>query len=48
MQEVQIIESDIIQKIQSSTKIEQKEKDSFLHLIMYFTPSEIEELKLII
>lgn len=48
MQEVQLIESDIVTKIQNSSKIEQKEKESFLHLIMYFTPIELEELKLII
>lgn len=48
MQETQIVESDIITKIQNSSKIDTKEKQSFLHLIMYFTPMEIEELKLII
>jgi len=48
MQEENIIESDIITKIQFSNKIDTKEKESFLHLIMYFTPWEIEELKLII
>ena len=48
MQEEQLVESDILTKIQYSDKIDSKEKESFLHLIMYFTPGEIEELKLII
>lgn len=48
MQQIELINIDITTKIQNSSKIDEKEKNSFLHLIMYFTPSEIEELKLII
>lgn len=43
-----IVESDIFIKIHNSSKISTEEKQSFLNLIMYFTPIEIEELKLII
>ncbi|MDD2565449.1 MAG: hypothetical protein PHZ26_00160 [Candidatus Gracilibacteria bacterium] len=48
MQQENLIESDILTKIQNSDKIDSKERNSFLHLIMYFTPNEIEELRLII
>ena len=43
-----IVESDIVDKIRNSKNIDDTEKQNFLSLIMYFTPSEIEELKLII
>lgn len=48
MVEEKIIEQDIVTKIQNSKEINPKEKKSLLHLIMYFTPREIEELRLII
>lgn len=48
MNQENIIESDILIKIQNSNKIDAIERNSLLHLIMYFTPTEIEELKLII
>lgn len=43
-----IVESDIVTKILSSTNIDEEEKKNFVNLIMYFTSTEIEELKLII
>jgi hypothetical protein len=43
-----LIESDILVRIMTSNKIDASEKQSFAHLISYFTPSEIEELKLIL
>lgn len=43
-----IVETDIVTKIKNSTRISQSEKDSFIHLIMYFTPIEIEELRMLI
>ena len=43
-----LIESDIVVKIQNSDLIDEHEKQSFIRLIMYMTPSEIEELKLMI
>lgn len=48
MKQENIIETDILTKIQNSDKIDANERNSLLHLIMYFTPTEIEELKLII
>lgn len=43
-----IYESDISTKIINSKFLNQEEKQSFLKLIIYFTPQEIEELRLII
>jgi len=43
-----IYESNINTKILNSKLLNQKEKESFLKFITYFTPKEIEELKFII
>lgn len=43
-----LVETDIQSKIRNSKNIDENEKQSFLNLLMYFTPWEIEELKLII
>lgn len=43
-----ICENDIITKIKTSSLIDQFQKQDFLNLISYFTPNEIEELKLLI
>lgn len=47
-QQKKIIEPSILDMIRNSTKIEESEKREFISLIMYFTPMEIEELRLII
>ncbi len=43
-----IVETEIVDKIRNSKNIDDNEKQNFLSLIMYFTPAEIEELKMII
>lgn len=47
-EKIKIVESKIETRILNSEKIDDKEKRNLLSLISYFTPSEIEELKLII
>ena len=42
-----LVESDIASRIEHSS-LTQKEKENFLKLLSYFTPDEIEELKLIL
>ncbi|EKE27592.1 MAG: hypothetical protein ACD_3C00188G0008 [uncultured bacterium (gcode 4)] len=48
MKTEQIVENDIIVRLQNSIVINDDERQTFLSLIMYFTPWEIEELKLMI
>lgn len=48
MKTEQIVQNDILVLIRNSPVISADEKETFLSLIMYFTPSEIEELKLMI
>ncbi|EKE26268.1 MAG: hypothetical protein ACD_4C00350G0004 [uncultured bacterium (gcode 4)] len=44
-----IYETDIITKIKTSILIEsEEEKQNFINLISYFTPKELEELRLLI
>ncbi len=45
--EILIVESDITTKIHNSS-LPEKEKENFLKLLSYFTPLEIEELKMIL
>lgn len=45
--ETLIVESDITTKIHNSS-LPEKEKENFLKLLSYFTPAEIEELKMIL
>ena len=42
-----ICEMDIVTKI-STSDMDQAQKDDFIKLISYFTPKEIEELRLIL
>ncbi|MDD2891919.1 MAG: hypothetical protein PHQ95_03060 [Candidatus Gracilibacteria bacterium] len=43
-----LIETDIVSKIRTSEKIGPAEKNNFLHLLSYFTPGEIDELRLLL
>lgn len=42
-----ICENDIITKIRNSQRVNESQKQEFINLICYFTPWEIEELKLL-
>ncbi len=43
-----LIETDIASKIRTSNAIGPEEKNHFLHLLSYFTPGEIDELRLLL
>lgn len=43
-----LIETDIQTKILTSEEIPPEQKNQFLNLISYFTPMEIEELRLLL
>ncbi|EKD29614.1 MAG: hypothetical protein ACD_78C00336G0004 [uncultured bacterium (gcode 4)] len=43
-----LIETDIASKIRTSKAIGPEEKNHFLHLLSYFTPGEIDELRLLL
>ena len=42
------IETDIVSKIRTSEAIGPDEKNHFLHLLSYFTPGELDELRLLL
>lgn len=39
-----LVESDMVTRI-SNSSLDEHEKQNFLHLLAYFTPAELEELK---
>ena len=43
-----LVEVPITDKIRNSIKLDDDEKEQFLNLILYFTPSEIEELRMLV
>lgn len=43
-----LVETDIESKILASQELKPEEKNNFLHLLSYFTPREIEELRLLL
>ncbi len=43
-----IVETDIASKIRTSEMIGSDEKNHFLHLLSYFTPGELDELRLLL
>ena len=43
-----IIETDIASKIRTSEMLKPEEKNTFLHLLSYFTPGELDELRLLL
>lgn len=43
-----LIETDIASKIRTSEAIGSEEKNHFLHLLSYFTPGELDELRLLL
>lgn len=43
-----IVETDIASKIRTSEMISNDEKNHFLHLLSYFTPGELDELRLLL
>lgn len=43
-----LIESDIESRIRTSEAIGPEEKNHFLHLLSYFTPGELDELRLLL
>ena len=43
-----IIETDIESRIRTSKTIGPEEKNNFLHLLSYFTPGELDELRLLL
>ncbi|MDD2916456.1 MAG: hypothetical protein PHH70_01285 [Candidatus Gracilibacteria bacterium] len=43
-----LIETDIESRIRSSETIGPDEKNNFLHLLSYFTPGELDELRLLL
>lgn len=43
-----LIETDIASKIRTSEVLKPEEKNHFLHLLSYFTPREIDELRLLL
>ena len=40
-----LVETDIETKIRTSSELNDNEKDQFTHLLSYFTPTELEELR---
>lgn len=43
-----IVETDIESKIRTSEVLKTEEKNHFLHLLSYFTPGELDELRLLL
>ena len=43
-----LVETDIESKIRTSEVIGPEEKNHFLHLLSYFTPRELDELRLLL
>ncbi|MDD5376994.1 MAG: hypothetical protein PHH16_02645 [Candidatus Gracilibacteria bacterium] len=43
-----LIETDIESKIRTSETLKPEEKNHFLHLLSYFTPGELDELRLLL
>lgn len=43
-----IVETDIESQIRVSETLSPEEKEQFLHLLSYFTPGELEELKMLL
>ena len=43
-----LVETDIESRIRTSETIGPEEKNTFLHLLSYFTPGELDELRLLL
>ena len=43
-----LIETDMESKIRTSEALRPEEKNHFLHLLSYFTPGELDELRLLL